>query len=304
MNSRGREEYDWVNQLCPICEAPPTRFLGMRGGSAHRQNLGVESEIWQCKQCGLIFPNPMPVPKGGVSQHYELPPEDYFEHFTTEVKNASALALLGQAQRFVGRVGLLVDIGSGRGELLRTAREAGWQVVGIEPSSRFAAHASHYSGVQVLTEPVERCDLPAGNFDVAVLSGVLEHLYNPNETMRAIAGILRPGGALYLDVPNERGLYFRVGNLYHRLRIRNWNINLSPTWPPFHVFGFSPKSLRMMLAKHGFETARLRCYGYESFVPRSASLIGELERRAADVITSLSNYGNMGSFIDCWAIRR
>lgn len=304
MSSKSREEYKWVDQPCPICETPPTKFLGLRGGASHRQNLGVEAEIWQCRSCGLIFPNPMPVPIGGIRQHYELPPEDYFEHFTTEVKNASALALLNQAQALVGQSGRLVDIGSGRGELLRAAREAGWQVTGIEPSVSFAEHARQYSGAQVLTEPIEKCDLPAGKFDIAVLSGVLEHLLNPDETIRTIAGTLRSGGALYLDVPNEQGLYFRTGNFYHRSRRRRWVVNLSPTWPPFHVFGFSPKSLRKLLAKHSFDVAHLACYSDDSYVPASATLIGKLERRAANVVTSLSKFGGMGSFIDCWAIRR
>lgn len=304
MNSIRREQYNWVDQACPTCEAPPMKFLGVRGGAAHRENLGVEAEIWQCTSCELIFPNPMPVPKEGIRQHYELPPEDYFEHFTLEGKSASALALLHQAERLVGQSGRLVDIGSGRGELLRAARELGWQVTGIEPSASFAEHARQYSGAKVLTEPIEKCDLPSGDFDVAVLSGVLEHLLNPDETIRTIAGILRYGGALYLDVPNEQGLYFRAGNYYHRLRGRRWVVNLSPTWPPFHVFGFSPKSLRAMLAKHGFEAAHLRCYSDQSYVPSSANLIGKLERLAANTITSLSNRGNMGTFIDCWAIKR
>ena len=64
---------------------------------------------------------------------------------------------------------------------------------------------------------------------------------------------MRPGGFVMLDVPNEKGLFFKAGNLYQKARGRRWCVNLAPTFSPFHVFGFSPRSLRKLLAKHGLE---------------------------------------------------
>src|SRR5215208_4427737 len=32
---------------------------------------------------------------------------------------------------------------------------------------------------------------------------------------------------------------------------RDWCVNLAPTFEPFHVFGFRPKSLKKLLVKHG-----------------------------------------------------
>ena len=80
MKGEAEAAYRWVPQQCPICEVPPTKYPGRRGGGAHRQNSGVECKIWSCGTCGLIFPNPMPVPLGGLEQHYEVPPEEYFHH--------------------------------------------------------------------------------------------------------------------------------------------------------------------------------------------------------------------------------
>ncbi|MEJ7710649.1 MAG: hypothetical protein WKF84_12460 [Pyrinomonadaceae bacterium] len=73
-----KDMYRWVPQSCPTCEIAPTKFLGRRGGSSHRQNLGVECEIWRCERCGLIFPNPMPIPINGLDQHYAVASEEYF----------------------------------------------------------------------------------------------------------------------------------------------------------------------------------------------------------------------------------
>lgn len=297
-----KDMYEWVFQQCPICETAPTKHLGRRGGIAHRELLGVESEIWCCGKCGLIFPNPLPIPINGLDQHYAVAPDTYFEHHETESKNNSAAGLLTQAEAMVGKKGVLLDIGAGRGELLHAGVAQGWKVVGIEPSPTFAEHVKQ-SGIEVRQEPVEQCRFPSSSFDVVVLAGVLEHLYNPDETIREISRILRPSGALFLDVPNEEGLYFRLGNLYQKLRGRDWVVNLAPTFSPFHIFGFGPKSLRKLLSKHGFTPKHWHVYGGTSFVP-GHGLSGFLEQQAAKAVTAVSRMGELGTYIETWAIKQ
>lgn len=299
-----RDGYRWLAQLCPVCDVPPTKWLGRRGGAAHRQHLGVECQIWRCGRCGLIFPNPMPVPLGGLGQHYAQSADDYFEHHSVDAKRQSALTLLQRGRELTGGRGRLLDIGSGRGELLLAAKQDGWAVVGIEPSANFADYAENNSGVGILRQPVEQCRFPDASFDVVVLSAVLEHLYNPAETICEVARILRRGGAVFMDVPNERGLYFRVGNLYQKLRGRNWVVNLAPTFSPFHVFGFGPPSLRALLAKHGLKPSDWRVYGGRAMVPALDGPVGSLEQSAARAVTALSNLGSLGTYIETWALRQ
>ena len=296
-------QYQWRMQICPICEVAPTRFVGMRGGAAHRAGLGVECEIWSCGQCGLIFPNPMPVPVDGVAQHYHVEADDYFRQHDINEKGQSGHALLERATHLTGGKGRLLDVGVGRGELLRVALSQGWTAIGVEPSPSFAEYARLYSGAEIECRPVEECVFPSGSFDVVILAAVLEHLYHPDETLGAIAHALRPGGALFLDVPNERGLYFRVGNLYEQLRGRNWTVNLAPTFPPFHVFGFNPKALRTLLHKHNFRVTDWHVYPGRSVVPDSGGLASAVERLAAHAVTAVSKIGSMGTYIEAWAIK-
>lgn len=298
-----RDAYRWVPQACPVCEVPPSRRLGRRGGAAHRQGLGVECEIWRCGRCGLIFPNPMPVPVEGLGQHYAVSPDEYFRHHTSDDQDEYAGLLLRQLGEMGLAKGRLLDVGAGKGEFLRAARLDGWEAVGVEPSPTFAEHAARYSGAEVRREPLERCGFPGGHFDAVVLKAVLEHLFNPDEIVREIARILRPGGALFVDVPNEAGLYFRVGNLYQRLRLRDWVVNLAPTFEPFHVFGFTPKSLRALLAKHGLRPRIWYVFGGEMLVPDRGGLGGLLERQAARAVTALSRRGELGSYIATWAVK-
>jgi 2-polyprenyl-3-methyl-5-hydroxy-6-metoxy-1,4-benzoquinol methylase len=296
-------EYEWRQQNCPICEVSPIRFIGHRGGQSHREGLGVECEIWRCSKCGLVFPNPMPIPKRGVDQHYERSADDYFQHHDFDSKSENAIGLLNYAETLIGGKGTLLDIGAGRGELVSSATREGWRAVGIEPSTAHADHAAR-SGADIRREPLEECGFESSSFDVVILAAVLEHLYNPAETISEISRILRPGGALFLDVPNEQGLYFKVGNFYQKLKGRRWVVNLAPTFEPFHVFGFGPKSLRRLLAKYDFNIAAWRVYGGTSFVPGDNGLMSQLERQAAKVVTSISNVGNLGTYIETWAIKK
>ena len=297
------KDYEWVQMDCPICEKPPTRFLGYRGGAAHRQSLGVKCEVWQCRGCGLIFPNPMPIPAQGIEQHYAITPEKYFEHHDSNTKEISARSLMQAAKELTSNTGRLLDIGSGRGEVLKAAREEGWEAVGLEPSPIFADYASKHSGAEVRREPLEQSNFAASSFDVVILGAVLEHVYNPDQTIKEISRILRPGGALFVDVPNENGLYFFVGNTYQKVRGRDWVVNLAPTFSPFHVFGFSSRSLRALLRKHGLRPERWRIYPGRAVVPAREGLFGLIEQQAARAVTALSSVGSLGTYIETWAIK-
>ena len=113
------------------------------------------------------------------------------------------------------------------------------------------------------SNPIENCKSLDETYDVVLLAAILEHLYDPMETLRRVRNALRPGGLLFVDVPNEASLTMRIGNIYMRARGRNWAINLSPTFPPFHVVGFSPASLRKALNSVGFDIHSLEVPKWE-----------------------------------------
>jgi len=296
-------DYTWQPQLCPTCGVKPMTFVGYRGGGAHRQRLGVKCAVWACGRCGLYFPDPMPIPRHGLDQHYKVDPAEYFATHDRDAKLVRSQHLLDEAAGLLGRKGALLDVGAGRGEMLRAARESGWEATGIEPSPTFADYAAAYAGCKVICRPIEEWHFGAGTFDVVILSAILEHLYNPDATMAAVSRVLRPGGALYLEVPNERGLFYLTGDMYHRVRRTGWTIHLSPTFPPYHVFGFSPRSLRMLLRKHQLEPSVWRIFGGGFGTPRVEGLRGRIEHVGSAVVVRLSSIGSLGNYIETWALR-
>jgi hypothetical protein len=118
-----------------------------------------------------------------------------------------------------------------------------------------------------------------------------------------VFGALAPGGVVFIDVPNECSLWSRLGNLYMRVRRRDWAVNLSPSFPPYHVVGFCPHSLRWLLNGLGYEVVDLRTHRWPNALPETPALLGQIERRAAEATLSVGAWLGSGSGITAWARR-
>ena len=60
----------------------------------------------------------------------------------------------------------------------------------------------------------------------------------------------------------------------------------------------------MLLAKHDFGIKKMGVYGGISLVPDGNGIRSKIESQAAKAITVVSNYGNLGTYIMGWAVRK
>lgn len=95
----------------------------------------------------------------------------------------------------------LLDIGCGNGDFLVNARDAGWDVAGIDPDPKAVATAAQ-RGFDVCVGSVESLAELSDCFDAITISHVLEHVHRPRQVVLSIARLLKPGGVLYVDTPN------------------------------------------------------------------------------------------------------
>ncbi len=109
----------------------------------------------------------------------------------------------------------LLDLGCGLGSLLLEARRRGAEVVGLEPDAASLALSRHRlqragaAGGCLLAAQGERLPLADGRLDIVTCCSVLEHVQDPLAVLREVARVLRPGGLLYLGVPNALGFVER-----------------------------------------------------------------------------------------------
>ena len=141
--------------------------------------------------------------------------------------------------------GRLLDVGCGKGRFLAAARDAGWQVMGVEFEPTSAAAARHNHGVEVVPGDFLKVPLD-GDFDVVTMWHVLEHLPDPAAAVARAVELLRPGGRLVLSVPNIDSLQARFGG-------EQWfHLDL-----PRHLFHFGPRSLSALAERAGLRVERI-----------------------------------------------
>jgi O-antigen chain-terminating methyltransferase len=139
----------------------------------------------------------------------------------------------------------VLDLGSGRGELLLLLREAGVEASGVEADPALVAGARR-RGLEVtegdVLEELRRSD--DASLGAVTAIHLFEHLPPPTllEVLAEIRRVLRPGGTLVAECPNPHSL--RVGaSLY-------W---LDPT----HQHPLMPEVLEVWLRASGFSDTHL-----------------------------------------------
>jgi hypothetical protein len=279
---------------CPLCGSERRAWLGRRGGAAHRLRLGVETDIVRCRSCHAVYQWPTLLPLS--SPYLDFAADEYFASHNQEKSIEAGRQLARSAERHLGGRGRLLELGCGRGGLLMGAAAEGWSVRGVEMTAPFARKAS---GVDIEIAPIETCRSLDRTYEVILLAAILEHLYDPIACLMKCRAALSLGGLLFIDVPNECGLWARFGWLYQRLRGRRWAVSLAPTFRPFHVVGFCPRSLRQALVQTGFDVIEYHSERWD--VPQ---MLSPGERALASIVMSLGQRLGMGMGLVCWARAR
>lgn len=195
-----------------------------------------------CTGCGLIRNDPVPTPE-------ELD-AFYSSAYRESYKGASAPRARQVWRNFdrtkrhmlafsdvYGRGGRWLDLGSGSGEFLFLARATGAEAEGIEPHDGYSAYSRDTLGLPVRQATLETAGYAAQTFDLIRLSHVLEHMRDPLATLCRLRDWLRPGGVLYVEVPDI------AEEARNRLRGRLFHYG--------HINNFDPVTLRALAGKAG-----------------------------------------------------
>lgn len=299
VDSQGNR-FELRERYCPLCGTAPQRFIGYRGGDAHRYGLGISTRIVQCRRCEILFPNPFPYPCNPHKMYGD--PDKYFDAHNEAKKIIRYRSLIREIvpSTMKGAPSIL-DVGSGRGELLQAARQEGLRdVVGLEFNQAMIHHVRERYNISVVPKTIEEFAQTSHRvFDIVFLNAVLEHVYDPNSMMEACSRLTTTGSILFMDVPNEPNLVTFVGNSCNRILGKRACFNLSPTWPPYHVFGFSPRVIRILCGKHGFEVIRIQIRGNPK-IPSKANFSDRLQAFVAMEIGRLANATGTASNMYVW----
>ena len=132
-----------------------------------------------------------------------------------------------------GSSGAIWDIGSGTGIVSQALRDAGFQVVAIEPAGGGAISAAA-RGLPSVASTFEDLRLPARSISATGLFDVVEHLTEPEALLAECRRVLAPSGQLYVTVPAHPWLWSQADTLAQ------------------HHRRYTRKSLRTLLENSGF----------------------------------------------------
>ncbi|MGH9678442.1 MAG: class I SAM-dependent methyltransferase, partial [Candidatus Acidiferrales bacterium] len=239
-------------------------------GAQDLEDIYPSSWVRQCRACGYVFRSTRATQEA-ISRFYSR--EGKYAHWLTELdaRDPCFRYRLRRLRRFIP-AGRLLDVGAGIGEFLHHAGRF-FEVTGTEVSDEAVRLSREEFGIELLKGTLAEANLAAGSFDVVSLIHVLEHVQDPADTVACCKGLLRPGGWLFVAVPNDSptGWYKLVGGARRTLRRlirRNVSKISYRETPPFgsvdlravdtmaeiHLSHFSPESLHFLLSRSGFET--------------------------------------------------
>lgn len=234
-----------------------------------RPEAGPFAALW-CAGCRFGAIHPRPTPEEAAAA-YDL--DAYYTHSTTSwspaaeppatLRDRARIAVAWRADRsvvltpdellrWIPAGGRVCDVGCGSGKLLGLARARGLEVVGVEPDPA-AREAAASRGLRVVAGSAEALpdELERGSFDGVVMAHSLEHCLDPLAALAGARSLLRPGGALVVEVPNNEALGLaRAG----------------AAWPwadvPRHVNFFTASSLQIACRRAGLLVDGVHFTGY------------------------------------------
>jgi glycosyltransferase involved in cell wall biosynthesis/2-polyprenyl-3-methyl-5-hydroxy-6-metoxy-1,4-benzoquinol methylase len=223
-------------KVCHVCESPRIYYLFSACG--HR--------VVRCEDCGLVFLNPQP----SDAELAKIYSADYFlgsdsatgRQTVSEIKQATAKLYLSKIRTYQALDhGRLLEIGCGDGDFLVSAEKEGWHVTGVEYSSAASERArSRLKNGDVRCGELVQANLPAEQFDLCVISDVIEHVRSPRDFLQEIHRVLKPGGTLFVATPS----------------IDSWSARvMRQKWMEFkaeHLTYFDRQNLQTLLFESGF----------------------------------------------------
>lgn len=238
-----------LNLICKICGAQtfkPYRIF---------QNI----EYVRCGDCSVVSMKKIFSSKE-LAQYYN---EDYFEkdykksdefsyfsnHDSVIVSCGAKVALLKEYVTLENS--RILEVGCAAGYFLEALKRDTPNVVveGIEVSPEAAKIAQEIFHIPVIADDLFNVS-EGSRYDAIVMFQTLEHLNDPLGYLQKSFALLKEGGYVFVEVPNLR----TIDRLFDRgILERIFSV-------PYHVFMFSPSSLKFVLKKAGFSIVKQRVY--------------------------------------------
>jgi len=186
--------------------------------------------------------------------------EDYISHTDSKrtlfekvyhlVKSNALKNKVNLITKLIPQKGTVLDIGSGTGDFLMTAKNNGWNIKGLEPNLK-AKQIAVSKGV-VFEEDLE--SIADNSIDVITMWHVLEHVPNLDEQFTQLKRIVKPNGYIVIAVPNYKSFDAKYYKSF-------WAAYDAPR----HLWHFSKTTIQKLAANYNLELEKVKPMWFDSF---------------------------------------
>lgn len=230
--------------------------------------------VVRCDGCGMIRTNPRPSSEW-KARFYDPECNDLAKTVGRDfifAPDPDRLPSYRRLLRFItDRVhpgGRLIDIGAASGIFTKMASDAGFDAVACDYSQDALAYAEEHYKIATLQSTAEHIDADDESFDIVTILHTVEHLSDPQRTLKELYRILKPGGMIFLETPNYLLHYLMQTKFRFLLPLYKWLTKCEHglPWVPFdHYYHWTPRHLCRALRQAGFDEARSHhILGYRS----------------------------------------
>ena len=214
-------------------------------------------DLYYDQDLDMLITSPQPSPEN-LGKYYES--TDYISHTDSKrslfekayhfVKGIALKNKLNLINNCSATKGNLLDIGAGTGDFLLTAKQNGWNTIGVEPSEKAKGIAIN-KGIKFSDSTQE---LESHSFDVITMWHVLEHVPNLEIQIRELKRLVKPNGTIIIAVPNYKSY---DANYYGKF----W----AAFDVPIHFWHFSKTAIQLIFEKENIKLEKVLPMKFDSF---------------------------------------
>ena len=243
-------------EKCPVCSSNKKKiFLEGKDYSLSKELFNIT----ECLECNFHYTNPRPFEKDLAKYYID---DNYISHtdskkglFNFLYQTIRQYAIKTKTQLLIkhSQTKKHLDIGCGTGDFLNSCNNNNIECVGIEPSD-----IARKKGVEKYNLNIKKDtnlnQFKENSFESVSMWHVLEHVYQPNQTILDLKKIIINNGTLIIAVPNHESL---DASIYKKFWAA-WDL-------PIHLNHFSVKSITKLLGNHNFTLEKKIGMKFDSF---------------------------------------
>lgn len=240
---------------CPLCSAKESKLIKTETNNFYSNNQEEKKffTVYEkdpvflqlCQNCDFVYLDKLPKEKIFFEKVYSQVKYDYQHEFKYHGKKDIYEDIKQNLKKYCAS-GTLLDIGTWCGTLLAFMADA-YSTVGCEISEP-AANYGKSMGLDIRIGSFDSVNFAPQSFDIITIIDVLEHLPEPKNVLNKIFTLLKPGGILYIKVPNIQA------QINKQSILQFWNLSSEGVCQNYvHINHFNHKSLTTILSYIGFE---------------------------------------------------